>query len=134
MANALYPKYLEYALSLTLNGGSSVGADIKACLVSSAYTYNSAHDFLDDLAGIQETSANLGSKTIVNGTFDAADITFTATAGDPATALVLYVDSGVAGTSRLIAYLDTIPGFPVTLGGDVTITWNASGIFTLNPA
>jgi hypothetical protein len=48
-------------------------------------------------------------------------------------ALVIYIDTGVAGTSRLVAYIDTgVTGLPVTPnGGDITITWNASGIFAL---
>lgn len=134
MASAIYPKFLEHALDLALKGGTAVSANIKACLVTSTYVYNTAHDFLDDLgANIEETSANLATTTVTNGIFDAADITFTATAGTACNALVLYIDSGLASTSRLIMYDDTIAGFPVTLGGDVTITWNASGIFTLNP-
>jgi hypothetical protein len=131
MARQIYPKFLEHCLDCTLNGATPAGANIKACLVTSAYTYNAAHDFLDDVTGIEETSGNLASKTVVNGVFDAADITFTGTAGSPAAALILYVDTGTAGTSRLIAYDDTISGFPVTLGGDVTIRWNASGILAL---
>jgi hypothetical protein len=41
------------------------------------------------------------------------------------------VDTGNAATSRLIAYIDTASGLPVTLGGDVTVRWHASGIFAL---
>ena len=46
---------------------------------------------------------------------------------------MIYIDTGVAGTSRLIAYIDTgVAGLPVTPnGGDINITWDAAGIFTL---
>ena len=46
---------------------------------------------------------------------------------------MIYIDTGVAGTSRLIAYIDTgVTGLPVTPnGGDINITWDAAGIFTL---
>ena len=46
---------------------------------------------------------------------------------------VIYIDTGVAGTSRLVAYIDTgVTNLPVTPnGGDITITWNASGIFAI---
>jgi hypothetical protein len=48
--------------------------------------------------------------------------------------VVIYKDTGVPGTSPLIAYIDTITGFPlVTNGGDITIQWDngAYKIFSL---
>ena len=58
--------------------------------------------------------------------FDAADATFAAvTGGDTLEGVVIYKDTGVAGTSALIAYIDTITGFPLaTNGGDITIQWD----------
>jgi hypothetical protein len=46
---------------------------------------------------------------------------------------VIYVDTGTAATSPLVAYIDTgVTGLPVTPnGGNITVTWNASGIFAL---
>ena len=60
-------------------------------------------------------------------------MTFTAVTGNTVEALVIYIDTGVAGTSRLVAYIDTgVTGLPVTPnGGDITITWSGSGIFQL---
>ena len=49
-------------------------------------------------------------------------------------ALVIYQDSGVSATSRLIAYIDTATGLPVTPnGGNITVTWDngANRIFKL---
>ncbi len=45
----------------------------------------------------------------------------------------MYKDTGVAGTSALIAWYDTgITGLPVTPnGGDITYTVHASGWFSL---
>lgn len=131
MANALYPKFKQALLT----AGLDVEADnIKVCLVDTGtYTYNAAHDFLDDVSGIVATSGNLASKTIVDGVFDAADITITGVSGATVEAIIIYKDSGSAATSNLIAYLDTgVTGLPLTPnGGDVTIRWNASGIFAL---
>lgn len=131
MANALYPKFKQALLT----AGLDVEADnIKVCLVDTGtYTYNAAHDFLDDVSGIVATSGNLASKTIVDGVFDAADITITGVSGATVEAIIIYKDSGSAATSNLIAYLDTgVTGLPLTPnGGDVTIQWNASGIFAL---
>ncbi|CQA05857.1 Bacteriophage protein [Mycobacteroides abscessus] len=40
-------------------------------------------------------------------------------------AVVIFKDTGTAGTSRLIFYLDTASGLPVTPnGGDINIKWN----------
>jgi hypothetical protein len=76
----------------------------------------------------------LASKTVsAAGVFDAADKTISAVSGDVSEALILYIHTGTEGTSRLICFLDTgVTGLPVTPnGGDITITWHASGIFAL---
>lgn len=107
---------------------------VKVALVDTGtYTYSSAHQYLSSLSGVVGTAQTLGSKTFTNGVFDAADSTFTAVTGSTVEALVLYVDTGNAATSPLIAYIDTgVTGLPVTPnGGDINVTWNASGIFAL---
>ena len=137
MSSALYPKFKEALLGGEIDLTTE---NVKAALVDvggSDYTYSAAHEFLSDVpSGARvATSGNLGTKTITNGTFDAADITFTAASGDPVEAIVLYVDSGTAGTSQLICYVDTVAGpaaLSVTLnGGDVNVAWSAGGIFSL---
>ena len=133
MANAIYPKYKEALLNGSANTDMSSGTVKVALVDTGTYTYNSAHDFLDDVSGRVGTDQTLGTKTFTNGTFDAANSTWTAVSGSTAEALVIYIDTGTAGTSRLVAYLDTgITGLPVTPnGGDITVTWDAAGIFTL---
>lgn len=131
MANALYPKYKEVILGAGLNLTS---LNLKVALIDTgAYTYSSAHQFLSSVSGIIATSGNLASKTVTNGVFDAADITITAVSGTTVEALLLYNDTGSAATSNLILYLDTgVTGLVLTPnGGDVTIQFNASGIFAL---
>jgi hypothetical protein len=135
MANAIYPNYKEALLTSDANSDIEAG-NVKAVLVDGAdYTYSAAHDFLDDVpSGARvATSGNLASKTITDGTFDSADFTFTAVTGDPCEILIVYIDTGSASTSRLVAYYDTgVTGFPVTPnGGDINVTVNASGWFTL---
>ena len=133
MANAIYPKWKE----AVLNGGSNVALSgtVKAALVDTGTTaYSSAHDFYDDISSaVVGTPQTIANKTYTNGLFDGDNVTFTGLAGNSAEAIVLYIDTGVASTSRLIAYIDTgVTGLPLTpSGGDVTITWNASGIFQL---
>lgn len=126
MANALYAKGRENIL----NGSINLSADnLKAVLVDAAdYTVNLAtHQFLSDIAagGRVATSGNLTSKTFTAGLFDAADALFTAVTGDPSEIVVIYQDTGTAGTSRLIAYIDTATGLEVTpTGQDILVAWD----------
>jgi hypothetical protein len=133
MANAIYPKAKEQFLQGGINMSSG---NIKAVLIDLAdYSYNAAHNALDDVAAGSRvaTSGNLGSKTFTDGLFDAANASFTAVTGDQSEAVILYLDSGVESTSLLIAFFDTgVTGLPVTPnGGDINLTFNASGIFQL---
>lgn len=134
MANKLYPKGRQ----AFLDGDIDFSADtIKAVLVTSAYTQNDAHDNLDDVTGgARVATATLASKTSTDGTADAADVTYTAVAaGSTVVGIVLYKDTGTESTSKLIAWFDTKADTTainvVTNGGDIVITWHASGIFTL---
>ena len=132
MANAIYPKWKEALVQASAN--SALTGTVKAALVDTGtYTYSAAHQFLSDLAGRVGTDQTLGTKTYVNGVFDAADCTFPAVSGATVEAIVLYIDTGTAGTSRLIAFIDTgVTNLPVTPnGGDIGIQWNASGIFQI---
>lgn len=125
MANALY----DAARKAFLDGDVDwLVNNFKVTLVDTAdYTFSQAHDFLDDVpAGARvATSGNLANKTSTAGVADADDIVFTAVTGDPSEALIIFLDTGTAATSRLIAYIDTVTGFPVTPnGGDIYVTWD----------
>lgn len=134
MADALYSKYKEALLSGAANTDMS-GGDVKAILVdTNDYTFSQTHEFLSDVpSGARvATSANLAAKTFTNGTFDCADFTWTAATGDQSEAIVFYIDTGSAATSRLIIYKDSDTNLPVSPnGGDITYNVNASGVFTL---
>lgn len=133
MANAVYPKWKEAIIQASSN--SSLGGTVKIALIDLAdYTYSSAHEFYSSAsAAAVGTPQTIGTKTYVNGLFDGADVTFTAVTGDPCEALIIFIDTGVEATSRLVAYFDTgVTGLPVTPnGGDIGITFNASGIVQL---
>jgi hypothetical protein len=130
MASAIYP--LAKQSFLSENPSIDMDTDtIKVRLVrTSAYTYSAAHQFLSSLPAAIGTDQTLASRTVTNGVFGAANATFTAVAAGAAIdALALYKDTGNAATSPLICYMD---GFSVTPnGGDITVAWNASGIFAL---
>ena len=138
MTNQLYPKWKQEVMQGTAN--TSLGGTVKQTFadITTAYTFSTAHDFVDDLGANDNpnygSATSLASKTFTDGLFDAADTTTTALSGGADLgAIILYVDSGVEATSRLVLYLDTsITGMPFTpSGGDVTVQWNASGIFQL---
>lgn len=132
MASVVYPKAKEQLLQGGINLSSST---VRAVLIDTGtYTYNAAHNAYDDLSGVVGTeSGAFGSKTFTDGVFDAADITFSSVTGNTAEAIVIFIDTGTASTDLLIAYIDSASsGLPVTPnGGDITVTWNASGIFAL---
>lgn len=132
MANLLYPKFKEGLLRADIDLEND---SIKAVLVdTNDYTYGAAHEFLSSVPGgaVVGTPVALSGKTFTNGTFDASDVTLTSVIGDPSEAVLLYQDTGSAATSRLIGLYDTATGLPVTPGGgNILITWNAAGIFSL---
>lgn len=136
MANALYDQGRESFLRGEISWNTD---DIKCVLVDLADypLFDIATDqFLDDIpvAARVATSPNLASKTTTDGVADAADVTFTAVTGDQSEALVIFQDTGNSATSRLIAYIDTATGLPVTPnGGDITVQWDngANKIFKL---
>lgn len=135
MANALYDKGREGFLDGSIDWDTD---NIKVLLVDSAdYTPNlSTHQFHSDItgAGIVATSGNLSGKTVTNGIADASDVTFTAVSGDQFEYIIIYKDTGVSATSRLIALIDTATGMPATpSGGDIIVQWDngANKIFKL---
>lgn len=124
MANFIY----DLAANSLWKGEIAYDTDaIKAVLIDTAlYTAAKTTDqFLSDIpAGARKaTSVNLTTKTITARTIDSDDFVFTAVpAGDACEAIVIYVDTGVEATSRLLVYNDTSTGLPVTPNGtDITV-------------
>lgn len=142
MSNALFAPGREGFLSGEIDWDTAV---IKVALVR-GYTFSAAHKFVSDVTAasgvLAATSAALSSKTVTNGTADAADITFTAvTANASNHSLLVFQSSAVTGgtdvassAQRVIAWIDTGTNLPVVPnGGDVTVAWDsgANKIFTL---
>ena len=138
MANALYPLWKQEILKGTsnnlLNSAEGTTGVYAALVDTGTYTYSAAHQFYSSLSGVVGTDQEILTKTQTTGTFDGTDLTYTAVTGNSVEAIVLYrKNAGSNTTWPLIAYIDTgVTGLPVTPnGGNITITWNASGIFTL---
>lgn len=139
MANAIYPLWKQEILKGTANNllNSTEGSTGVCCAMvhtTAGYTYNEAHQFYSSLTNLVGTDQEILTKTQVNGVFDGTDLTYTSVTGAAVEALVLYRKNAGANTTwPLIAYIDTgVTNLPVTPnGGNITITWNASGIFQL---
>lgn len=138
MANAMYPKAKEAFINKLIDMTNDT---IKIVIVDTAggtnYAYSAAHEFLSDVpAGSRRATlaSGLTGKTTTNGVFDAADVTnaFPSLSGGDIEAIILYQDTGVEGTSRLIAYYDVGGGLPFTpTGNNTDLVFNASGLFAL---
>lgn len=130
MANGFYQLGMQTWAGGDINWKS--GGDTFSVILGDAadYAVNLAtHDFLDDVAAAarEEGPVNLASlANLADGVIDAADITFTAAAGDPCEFLLIYKNTGVEATSNLLIYIDTATGLPVTPNsGDITVTWDS---------
>jgi len=131
MSNQLYPKGKGHVLGASTKV-DFVADTVKAMLIHSATTpYNSAHEFVSDLVsgGIVARSGALGGKTVTLGVLDANDVTLLAVTGSSVDAVILYKDTGADGTSVLCAWWDVSSFTPS--GADVTVVWNASGLFSI---
>lgn len=105
MASAIYSKAKESFISQS----PSIDLDsdtIKVALINTStdYTFSAAHQYMSSVTAYSGTTdQTLGTKTIINGTFDAADSSFslvTLSGIKTIAALVIYKDTGVTATSR----------------------------------
>lgn len=126
MTKALYDSAREAFLSGDLDW---LADTYKVLLVSSGYTFSSTHAVLSDVpSGARvATSGALTGKTATAGVADADDVTISAVSGSQITGLIIYQDTGVEATSKLVCYVDEGTGIPLTPnGGDVVVTWSSS--------
>lgn len=141
MANAIYPIYktaiLTAASNTSLDQNNTTDGPFCALVDTGTYTYSAAHDFYNDISGVVGTDQRIVTPTVGSvaaGVFDGDNLTYTAVSGATVEALVIYRKNAGANTTwRLAAFIDTsVTGLPVTPnGGDITVTWNASGIFLI---
>ncbi len=131
-----FTKYNSYKDDL-LEGNIDLASDtIKVALTTSDYDPSAGHDFFDDITnelstagGYEAGGKQITTPSITAGVFDADDTmwasaTFTARYG------IVYKDTGVAGTSPLIGYID----FDEDQSPEdqtFRIVWNAGGIISI---
>jgi len=125
VSNALYAKGKERILSGSVNFLTDT---LKVALIKDTYPQNLTTDeyYTSISAYVLDTPETITSPSVALGVFDAADVTFTAVlTGDTSEGVVIYKDTGVAGTSPLLAYIDNITGFPLaTNGGDISVQFD----------
>lgn len=126
MANTLYDFARKRFLEADINWLTDT---VKVYLVSTAsYSANfTTHQYLSDIPGAARIgpAVNLTSKATTGGAADSDDCTFASVSGAAIGAIILVKDTGVEGTSPLLAYIDTATGLPITPnGGDIIVTWD----------
>ena len=130
MANGFYVRGMRNFARGSTVWTAAAGAAIRTSLVDTAdYTVNlTTHVTMSDVpvAARDEESGNM---TLVDaaddGILDANDVTFTGTSGDPCEGILVWqFVTNDAGSTPLF-WWDSATGLPVTLGGDVTVTWDA---------
>jgi hypothetical protein len=138
MANALYNPFKQQLLNNAT--GIDLDADVcKASLIDLAdYTFDAGHDEYSGgaldvpaAAKVAESGALTTPTVSASGGFDTDDFTWALVSGDVSEAVILWDDTVV--NDRLMAFYDTgITGMPVTPnGGNINVTVNASGWFSL---
>ena len=138
MANAVYPLFKTSLLSADTNVALTfnTSTDGPYCaLMSSTYAYSAAHQFMSSLSSPVGTDQRITSPTVTTGTFSGANLTYTSVSGNQITQFAIYrMNNGANTTWRLVVFFDTsVTGLPLTPnGGNITVTWNGSGIFTIS--
>lgn len=135
MANALFDAGREGFLAGDIAWDTD---DIRCCLVR-GYTFSASHTALSDVTGaggtVVQSSSAFTSKTTTAGVADAADVLFSAVpAGSAITSVIIYKEGANDAGRKLIAYIDTGTGLPITpTGADITVAWSngANKIFKL---
>jgi hypothetical protein len=139
VGNKIYPLYRQALLMGTacynLNSDTVDNGPYCALVDINTYIYDAAHDFFNDLSGIVGTPQRITAPTVTAGTFDGGDLVYVSVTGPEAEALVVYRNATPSPNSTwpLVMYYDQVGGgLPVTPnGGNIRVTWNSGGIFTL---
>lgn len=146
MANFLTDAYRNSVVGKTTDYSARVDADtdtLKAIFLDEGTDALTTSDvFMSAISGgLNPTFANAVTLTsptagvVAAGVFDAADTTFTGgsvlTGSTTVEAIIVFKFVTVAGDSPALASWNTgVTGLPLTPnGGDVTIAWNASGMW-----
>jgi hypothetical protein len=113
-------KYNPARTLFATTGINWLTSDIRTLLVNIQYVPDPSHSFVSDIppSGIAVRGEVLASKTVEDGFVRAATTRYEdLLLAQEVTGLVLYVDTGVDATSRLLAFMDDELAFPFTPAG-----------------
>jgi len=144
MANVVYNGFKGKIGSINWEDNTNVS--IKVMLVSDTYTpdidLHVSKGDIDAISGAEVTGTGYtaGGAGIVNraitvdtatdfAKYDADDVTWS-NSTITARGAIVYLDTGTAGTSTLITYVDFVSN-KSSNSGDFLIQWNADGIFKI---
>lgn len=123
MANALYDPGREGFLDGSIDWDTD---DIRAMGLTSAQAFSAAHKFVSDLTAgniVVRSAAGVAGKTVTSGVANHSAHTWTAVSGSAIARIVYYKYNAADASARLICFIDTATGLPVTPnGGDITLT------------
>ena len=109
--------------------------DIQVQGVDSSYTPNYSTDqFLSDVTGLVGAAVSLSGKSTTAGRFLASNATIAGYTGNAGKFVLIFKNTGTAGTSPLIALLDTALGLPWSANpSNILLVWDTgtNGIFKL---
>jgi len=120
-----------------MNVDTTTDGPYTALTDTGTHAYSAADQFYSSVVaatvGTEQRIVSPTVGTVADAVFDGSDLTFTAVTGASVEALTIYRhNSGANTTWRLVLFIDTATGLPVTPnGGDITVTWDAQGIFKL---
>jgi hypothetical protein len=133
MANTIYPLIRNAIWSGQTD--LMTGSTLKAALVSKStggagnnYVYSAAHQYFSSVppGAIVAAGVALADKVMTDGVLTAEQLVWPDVAlngSQRGEAVILYIDTGVAGASRLVAFFDVLDNLPVTPNGD-DIKWS----------
>lgn len=134
MANGIYASALLAIGKADLDLDT---VDLRFIGVSSSYSFNAAHDFLNDVTNIITDAVAATGEAVagVSGGFnlDCNDVTLTNVNGAVAAIIAYDHNGGADSARRLIGWYNSGSGLPTgTLsGGSVPVTINASGVLAV---
>ena len=116
MANQLFVSARQ---SFLTGGFDWTSANLKMAILDTTYVFDENQEFVDEVPGASIVQVeDLTNPTAIDGFANADSLQFdNVVAGNQIAYLIIYDDTGVPATSRLLAYFDTVTGLPTDASG-----------------
>lgn len=143
MASVMYLKGLEVALDALMNETAAPTGTPKLSYMSTSYTpAPTTESYYSDISANVASGAPVETLANVDVRIDAANTRVEVDADDvtensvttSTNKFVIWIDTGVAATSPLVACIDIAEGTLSPVAGTLSVTFNAEGIFAVTPS